>query len=116
VLIALNAADTHRLSFARTVLPEAVRQGMGVIGMKVYAAGVLLRQGASALTSAEAMGYVLSLPGVSTVVIGCSSVAEVDDNASNARNFQPFDETTMRGLEEKTRSRAATFTSYKRPA
>ena len=43
VLIALNAADTHRLSFAQTVLPEAVRRGMGVIGMKVYAAGALLR-------------------------------------------------------------------------
>ena len=47
VLIALNAADTHRLSFARTVLPEAARRGMGVIGMKVYAAGVLLRGGAN---------------------------------------------------------------------
>ena len=116
VLIALNCADTHRLSFAHTVLPEAVRQGMGVIGMKVYAAGVLLRQGASSLTSTEAMGYVLSLPGVSTVIIGCSSPAEVDDNASNARKIQPFDEATMRALEDKTRSRAATFTSYKRPA
>ena len=116
VLIALNAADTHRLSFAQTVLPEAVRRGMGVIGMKVYAAGVLLRQGAARSTSAEAMGYVLSLPGVSTVIIGCSSPAEVDENARNAREFQPFDEPTMRALEEKTQSRAAVFTSYKRPA
>ena len=116
VLIALNAADTHRLSFAQTVLPEAVRRGMGVIGMKVYAAGVLLRQGAHSLTSGEAMGYVLSLPGVSTVIIGCSSPAEVDENARNARDFQPFDEATMRALEEKTHSCAAIFTSYKRPA
>ena len=38
------------------------------------------------------MGYVLSLPGVSTVIIGCSSPAEVDDNARIARSFQPFDE------------------------
>jgi aryl-alcohol dehydrogenase-like predicted oxidoreductase len=116
VLIALNAADTLRLSFARTVLPEAVRRGMGVIGMKVYAAGVLLRRGANSLTSAEAMGYVLSLPGVSTVIIGCSSPQEVDENAYNARAFQCFDEPTMRTLEEKTHSRAAIFTSYKRPA
>ena len=46
----------------------------------------------NSLTSAEAMGYVLSLPGVSTVVIGCSSPQEVDENARNAREFQPFDE------------------------
>ena len=43
VLIALNVADVHRLSFARSVLVEATRRGMGVIGMKVYAAGALLR-------------------------------------------------------------------------
>ena len=116
VLIALNAADTHRMSFARTVLPEAARRGMGVIGMKVYAAGVLLRGGANTVTSAEAMGYVLSLPGVSTVIIGCSSPAEVDENADIARTFQPFDEPTIRTLEEKTHSRAGVFTSYKRPA
>jgi aryl-alcohol dehydrogenase-like predicted oxidoreductase len=84
--------------------------------MKVYAAGVLLRSGAHSLTSAEAMGYVLSLPGVSTVIIGCSSPKEVDENAHNARVFQRFDELTMRALEEKTQSRAAVFTSYKRPA
>src|SRR5256714_1138491 len=34
LLVALNAADVHRLSFLETVLPEARRQGMGVIGMK----------------------------------------------------------------------------------
>ncbi len=39
VLVALNAADVHRLSFIRTVLPEAQRRGLGVIGMKVYGAG-----------------------------------------------------------------------------
>ena len=42
------------------------------------------------------MGYVLSLPGVSTVIIGCSSPAEVDENAQNARAFAPFDDTAMR--------------------
>ena len=116
VLIALNAADTHRMSFAQTVLPEAVTRGMGDRGRTVYAAGVLLRQGANSLTSAEAMGYVLSLPGVSTVIIGCSSPAEVDENARIAREFQPFDVPTTRALEEKTHNRAAIFTSYKRPA
>src|SRR6516165_3700973 len=50
VLVALNLADTPRLSFARTVLAEAARKGMGVIGMKVYAAGLLVRAGAQGLT------------------------------------------------------------------
>src|SRR5947209_9386400 len=91
VLVALNGADVHRSSFARTVLAEAARKGMGVIGMKVYAAGVLVRAGAHGLTPSQAMGYVLSLPGVSTVVIGCSSPDEVDENARIARDFRPLD-------------------------
>ena len=115
VLVALNAADIHRLSFARSVLVEATRQGMGVIGMKVYAAGALLRGAGEVLpmTSADAMGYVLTLPGVSTVVIGCSNPAEVDDNASIARLYQPFDEPMMRSLEDRTRAYANFYTSYK---
>ncbi len=115
VLVALNAADTHRLSFAQTVLPEAARRGMGVIAMKVYAAGVLLQGGSTALTPAEAMRYVLSLPGVSTVIIGCSSPAEVDENAGIARTFRPFDEPSMRSLEARTQARAGVITGYKKP-
>jgi predicted aldo/keto reductase-like oxidoreductase len=117
VLVALNVADVHRLSFARTVLVEAGRRGMGVIGMKVYAAGILVHGGGSPpVTSAEAMGYVLSLAGVSTVIIGCSSPAEVDDNTRNARSFQPFEEPTMRALEKRTYAHAGLYTSYKNPA
>ncbi len=116
VLVALNAADVHRLSFAQTVLVEAARRGMGVIGMKVFAAGALIQGAPSPLSSAGAMGYVLSLPGVSTVIIGCSSPAEVDENAGNARAFVPLDEPAMRVLEEGTRSHARLFTSYKKPA
>src|SRR5262245_15163286 len=71
VLVALNAADIHRLSFLQTVLPEAARRGMGVIGMKVCAQGALL--GPRGLSMDEAMGYVLSLAGVSHVIVGCKT-------------------------------------------
>ena len=30
ILVALNATDIHRLSFIKTVLPEASRRAMGV--------------------------------------------------------------------------------------
>jgi len=89
---------------------------MGVIGMKVYAAGVLLHSGSMPLSPREAMGYVLSLPGISTVIIGCSSPAEVDENAHIARTFQPFDEPAMRSLENRTHALAVAFTGYKKPA
>ena len=96
---------------------------MGVIGMKVYGAGTLLRRrglleriGESGLSTDKAMGYVLSLPGVSTIVIGCQIPAEVDDNVRIAREFVPFDTPMMRNLENRTQRKAASVTGYKRPA
>jgi predicted aldo/keto reductase-like oxidoreductase len=112
VLVALNAADVHRLSFIQTVLPEAARRGMGVIGMKVYAQRALL--GPGKLTAPEAMSYVLSLPGVSTVVIGCGDAAEVRENARIARDFPAPDAVAMANLEQRTTRIAATATYYKR--
>ena len=114
VLVALNAADIHRLSFIPTVLAAAAQRGMGVIGMKVCARGALLGQGK--LTMDEAMGYVLSLPGVSTVIIGCRTPAEVDDNARVARQFVAFEEQRQRELEARTQGQAAAFTTYKKSA
>lgn len=111
-LVALNAADVHRLSFINTVLTEAARQGMGVIGMKVCAQGRLL--GRNKLLMAEAMGYVLSLPGVSLTIVGCQTPEEVDANAAIARQFTPMDSTQMRELEERTRQRAGEFGYFKK--
>jgi aryl-alcohol dehydrogenase-like predicted oxidoreductase len=111
VLVALNAADVHRRSFVQSVLPEAVRQGMAVIGMKVCAQGRLLGK----LTMAEALGYVLSLPGVSHAIIGCRTPTEVDDNARIIREFTPLDEAQRRELEARTRAEAAAFTYYQKP-
>lgn len=113
VLVALNAADVHRLSFATTVLPEAARRKMGVIGMKVYGAEQLVSP--SRLTPKEAMQYVLSLSGVSTVVIGCRTPDEVEENARIAREFRPITEDAMRTLESRTKAYAADVTGYKKP-
>jgi aryl-alcohol dehydrogenase-like predicted oxidoreductase len=113
VLMALNVADIHRLSFMRTVLPEAAGRGIGVIGMKVYAAGALAAPG-GLCTPAEAMGYVLSLAGVSTVIIGCRTPAEVEANVQAARQFTVLDEAERLNLEHRATSRAAEYTYYKR--
>lgn len=113
LLVALNAADVHRLSFVKTVLPEAARRAMGVIAMKACAQGALL--GPGKLTMAESLGYVLSLPGVSTVIVGCKTPEEVDDNARIVREFAELGDLDRQRLEERTRSQADAFTYYKMP-
>lgn len=113
VLVALNAADRHRLSFIETVLPEAEAHGTGVVAMKVYAGGALV--GPQGLTAAEALGYALGLEGVSTAIIGCRSPAEVDENARIARRFVPFGESAAQELERRTARHAAAFLAFKKP-
>ncbi len=113
VLIPLNAADVHRLPFRDTVLPEAARRNMGIVGMKSTAQGVLLKNGT--VTMAEAMGYVLSLPGVSTVIIGCKTPGEVDENARIARQFVPLPVAVVQDLHCRTEANAEEFNYYKKP-
>ena len=113
VLMALNAADPHHLSFQKELLPLAVEKEMGIIGMKIPARGRLLsswtppppekqRQGQIAtrsgtITMKEAMRYVLSLP-VSTVIVGCDNVGQVDEDVQLARAFTPMSATQMAEL------------------
>lgn len=111
VLVALNAADVHSLSFIQTVLPAARQRNMGVIAMKVCAQTRLLGR----IRMDEALGYALSLSGVSNAIVGCSSPAEVDENAEIARRFTPFTEAQLRAIEARTRKGHMAFTYYKRP-
>jgi aryl-alcohol dehydrogenase-like predicted oxidoreductase len=117
ILMALNAADPHHKSFQKELLPTAVEMEMGIVGMKIPARGRLLstwtppapgsqpawtgtatRSGT--LTMPEAMRYVLSLP-VSTVIIGCDSVAQVEENVTIARAFTPLSGPQLADLQRK---------------
>ncbi len=114
VLMALNAADRHHLSFAERLLPLAVERRMAVIGMKIPARGRILRSWVpvendryggrltGTLSMAEAMRYVLTLP-VSTVIVGCDSIAQLEENIAIARGFTPLGGEEMAALEERAR-------------
>jgi predicted aldo/keto reductase-like oxidoreductase len=110
VLVALNAADVHRLPFITTVVAEAAKQNMGVIAMKVCAQKRLLAR----LSMAEALGYAWSIPGVSLAIVGCETPAEVDENAEIARSFQPLAPEAMREMEGRTSRDASAFGYFKR--
>jgi uncharacterized protein len=97
VLVALNPADRHRLSFIDTLLPVAVKQQLGIIAMKIPARGRLLRpDGISAMR--PALHYVQSLP-ISTVIVGCDTVEQLEENVAITREFAPMDRGEMRRLE-----------------
>jgi hypothetical protein len=114
LLVALNPADRHRLSFIDDLLPLANKQQLGIIGMKIPARGRLLRaDGISSMR--QTMHYTLSLP-ISTVIVGCDTVAQLEENVAIAREFTPMPDGEMRRLEALTVSYAAEATWFKRPA
>src|SRR5215467_2874599 len=107
VLVSINPADPRYRPFLPTVVAEARRQGIGVVGMKVLAAGLLVR---------EAPPFDLLRYGAAhadTVIVGCSSVAEVRANLAVNDRFAPMPADERRALEEKIAARAASYDTFK---
>lgn len=102
ILMALNPADPHRLSFQQSLLPLASQKRMAIIGMKIPARGRMFKEGG--ITSMkDSMHYVLSLP-VSTVIVGCDTVAQLEENIQLAKTFAPLSATEKARLEGLTAS------------
>jgi hypothetical protein len=114
VLMALNPADKHRLSFIQTLLPVANEKRMGVIGMKIPARGRLFREGGITHIK-DSMSYVLTLP-VSTVIIGCDTVAQLEENIQIAKQFSPMPAAEMARLEGLTASYESEAAFFKKDA
>ena len=100
----LNVMDAHYRSFAALVVPELVKQGIGVLGMKPMANGIILRsKTASAL---ECLRYALNLP-TSVVITGVDSMEILDQACEAARTFRPYTESELTTLLAKTAKAAA---------
>jgi aryl-alcohol dehydrogenase-like predicted oxidoreductase len=110
ILMAMNAADPHHYSFNQELLPLAVEHQMGIIGMKIPGRSRLLASwtpppievqkhswegmtiqttSPGTLSMREAMYYTLSRP-VSTVIIGCDTIQQLEENVHLAREFTPL--------------------------
>ncbi len=114
ILMALNAADTHYLPFKNELLPLANQKSMGVIGMKIPARSRLFKEGA-VNTMKDALGYVLTLP-VSTVIIGCDTVEQLDDNVAIAKSFAPLSVAEMSRIEGLAANNLPNGHWFKKPA
>ena len=112
ILMALNPADRHFLPFQETLLPEANRRRMGVIAMKIPARSRIFREGG--ITSIkEPLQYVLSLP-VSTVIVGCDNVQQLEENVAIATAFQPLSPAELARIEARVASYASEAAFFKR--
>lgn len=105
VQMPLNVMDAHYRSFAKLVLPELVKQNIGVLAMKTMANGVLL--GSNTVTPIECLHYALNLP-TSVVITGIDSLEILDQAFEAIDSFKPMNEQQVQLLLDKTAQAAST--------
>jgi predicted aldo/keto reductase-like oxidoreductase len=104
VQMPLNVMDAHYRSFEKLVLPELVKQQIGVLGMKPLANGVILES--RTVTAIECLHYALSLP-ASVVITGCESMDNLEQALEAARAFRPMGQAEVQALLARTAQAAS---------
>jgi aryl-alcohol dehydrogenase-like predicted oxidoreductase len=95
--------DAHYRSFGKLVLPELVRQGIGVLGMKPMANGIILKS--KTVSPIECLRFALNLP-TSVVITGVDSMEILDQACEAARTFRPLSDPELTALLSKTATAA----------
>ena len=105
VQMPLNVMDAHYRSFEKLVLPELVKQKIGVLGMKSMANGILLKS--KTVTPIECLHYAMNLP-TSVVIAGIDSLEILEQALEAVETFHPLRREERDALLAKTAEAAAT--------
>jgi predicted aldo/keto reductase-like oxidoreductase len=111
VLIPINPAEPHYWSFADEILPKAQAKGMGILGMKSFSRGVSIKIFGPD-SSENFLRFALSQP-VSSIVVGCDTIEQLEINAKVAQKFRTMTKRDQDILLDKTRPYARELMYYK---
>ena len=101
----LSCFDASFHSFENLVMPEALKRGIAVLGMKsLGGSGEMVTSGA--ITPEEGLRYAMSLP-ASTTISGMDSINVAEQNLAIARNFTPMSAEEMAALRQRCQAIAA---------
>jgi len=104
VQMPLNVMDPHYHSFAEKVVPVCVKHGIGVLGMKPLANGIIPRN--HVVPAIECLHYAMNLP-TSVVINGCDTLERLDQALEAVHTFKPLSESQVAALLERTAKAAA---------
>jgi predicted aldo/keto reductase-like oxidoreductase len=105
VQMPLNVMDAHYRSFAKLVVPQLVKAGIGILGMKSMANGILLKS--KTVTPIECLHYALNLP-TSVVITGIDSMKILEQAFEAARTFKKMGSKAVNTILAKTKTVAMT--------
>jgi predicted aldo/keto reductase-like oxidoreductase len=100
VQMPLNVMDAHFRSFGQLVLPELVRQEIGVLGMKPFAGGHVLRS--NTVKPIDCLHYAMNLP-TSVVITGMDSMKMLEQAIEAAKTFEPMKAEQVSAILAKTK-------------
>ena len=111
ILMPVNPAEPHYWSFLKDVLPKAQDKGMGILGMKTLSRGVCIKIfGTESIENF--LRYALTQP-ISTAVVGCESIEQLESNIRIAQSFQPMPIREQEILLNRVKSYARELMYYK---
>jgi len=111
VLMPVNPAEPHYWSFLETVLPKAVKKGVGILGMKTLSRGVCVKIFGEESVE-NFLRFALTQP-ITTAVVGCDTSEQLEVNVQVARAFVPLPQREQEILMAKVKSYARELMYYK---
>jgi len=111
VLIPVNPAEPFHKSYLEHVIPLARERQMGIVAMKVYFRGFAAKL--PWFTGMEPFFRFALSQAVSTSVIGCDDIRQLEENAAFAASFNPMSEDEKQGLIDKIGPYARQLMYYK---
>jgi aryl-alcohol dehydrogenase-like predicted oxidoreductase len=104
VQMPINVLDAHFRSFEKDVLPRLVENQIGVLGMKPFASGAVLKT--NAVEPVQCLHYALSRP-TSVVITGMESMELLEQALQAVRDYKPLTEEQVASLLARTAPHAA---------
>ncbi len=111
VLMPVNPAECHYRPFLDEILPKAQEKGIAILGMKVFSRGICVKIYGIELIE-KCLRFALA-QSISSAVIGCENVGELEMNARIARSFQPLTKTEQEILIQRVKYYARELTYYR---
>jgi aryl-alcohol dehydrogenase-like predicted oxidoreductase len=99
VQMPVNVMDAHFRSFAKLVLPEAKKMGLGILGMKSMGSGVILKS--STVSAPDCLRYALSQP-TSVVITGIDNQEVLDQAIEIGSNFKELSSAELQAILNKS--------------
>ena len=99
----INIMDAHFRSFSQLVVPRALEEKIGVLGMKSFGSGIILKSGA--VEPMDCLHYSLNIP-LSVLITGIDKKEVLDQTFAAVKSFVPMNEAQLARLISKSKEAA----------